>query len=321
MRISVIAVAVIIGLSSPPDAAGQTSDTLFEAGKAPETGSLFIRTDSGRPVSPAGLDPVLAQSSVIARLEAGEPARFLGVSIESGAMSMVLLGASADMVYAACLKGSIRAGDVAAQPGQLILWRPGGGAAPESHDFDMRRYLASSSIRFNADIQAELDETVRAQDEQLYWGALQRTTTNVQSLSPPIAEQMRRDYLRRPAVIQLRLKNSTIGGLARGVAETFATALAGGDSTTIADLLNPALFAQEGKGLAGGDWKRMRRGFAARLADLKWSAGIEPASVRETDNAGIWRVRSGSVDYLITLGAYDGMTFVNSVKPVAGEES
>lgn len=319
MRISVIALAVVIGLASPLDAAGQSSDTLFEAGKSPEAGSLFIRTDSGQPVSPAGLDPVLSQSSVIARLEAGELARFLGVSVESGAISMVLLGASADMVYAACLKGSIRAGDAAAKPGQLILWRPGG-AAPESHDFDMRRYLASSSIRFNPDIQAELDETVRAQDEQLYWGSLQRTTTNVQSLSAPITEQMRRDYLRRPAVIQLRLKNSTIGGLAKGVAETFATALASGDSTTIADLLNPILFAQENKGLAGGDWKRMRRGFAARLADLKWSSNIEPASVQETDNAGVWRVRSGSTDYLITLGAYDGMTFVNSVKPITGDQ-
>lgn len=319
MRISVIALAVSIGLFSPLDAAGQSSDTLFEAGKAPETGSLFIRTDSGRPVSPAGLDPVLAQSSVMARLSAGEPARFLGVAFESGPKSMVLLGATSDTVYAACLKGSIRAGDAVAEPGQLILWRPGGDG-PESHDFDMRRYLASSSIRFNPDIQAELDEIVSAQDEQMYWGALQRTTTNVQSLSPPIAEQMRRDYLRRPAVIQLRLKNNTIGGLARGVAETFATALASGDSTTIADLLNPALFAQADKGLAGGDWKRMRRGFAARLADLKWSASIEPASIQATDNAGVWRVRSGSIDYLITLGAYDGMTFVNSVKPITGDQ-
>ncbi|MCH7555618.1 MAG: hypothetical protein IIC08_06480 [Proteobacteria bacterium] len=225
MRIFVIVFAVITGFSNSHFAVGQSSDTLFEAEKSPGFVTLFIRTDSGQPVPPAMLDPALSESSVIGRLAGGETARFLGVTVESSTDSMVLLGASADVVYAACLKGSIQAGDAVANPGQLIMWQPGV-AAPVSYDFDMRRYLASSSLRFNPDIQAELEQTVSDQEEQMFWGALQRTSTNVQSLSSPITEQMRREYLRRPAVIRLRLKNSTIGGLARGVAETFAAALA-----------------------------------------------------------------------------------------------
>ena len=319
MRIFVIVFAVITGFSNSHFAVGQSSDTLFEAEKSPGFVTLFIRTDSGQPVPPAMLDPALSESSVIGRLAGGETARFLGVTVESSTDSMVLLGASADVVYAACLKGSIQAGNAVANPGQLIMWQPGA-AAPVSYDFDMRRYLASSSLRFNPDIQAELEQTVSDQEEQMFWGALQRTSTNVQSLSSPITEQMRREYLRRPAVMRLRLKSTTSGALARGVAETFAAALAGGDRTTLADLLNPALFSPQDEGWASGDWKRIRRDFAGRLADWKWSASIEPASVRATDNVGVWQVNGGSTDYLITLGGFDGMTFVNSVKPITGDK-
>lgn len=319
MRVLLIAFAVLIGFVNPPIAAGQSSDPLFEAGKAPETGTLFISTDSGQPVSRSALDAALSESSVIGRLASGEAARFLGLSIESGTDSMVLLGASADVVYAACLKGSIHSAGIVAKAGQLIMWQPGI-AAPVIYDFDMRRYLSSSSLRFNPEIQAELEKTVSDQEEQMYWGALQRTSTNVQSLSSPITEQMRRDYLRRPAIMRLRLKSTTHGALARGVAETFAAALASGDKTTIADLLNPGLFSPKGEGQASGDWKRFRRAFAERLAGWKWSSDIDPASLKATDNVGVWQVTGGSTDYLITLDGYDGMTFVTSVKPATGDK-
>jgi len=292
--------------------------TDLSAEDLPNHTSLFVSTDNGHVVSPVALDAALSRSSVIGRLAPGEAAQFLGVSVESSSDSMVLLGASADLVYAACLKGSIHAGGIEAGPGQLILWQPGG-EAPESLDFDMRRYLASSSLRFNETLQEEFDLTAQAQEQQMFWGLLQPTNTNVQSLSAPVMEQMRREYLRRPAIIQLRLKNQTADALARGVAETFVAALANGDITTITDLLNPTLFVAEGKDLAASNWRRVRKVFATGLVGQQWSAEIEPASIEATDDIAVWQVKGGSTDYLISLGGFDGMTFVNSVRPAPGQ--
>jgi len=43
------------------------------------------------------------------------------------------------------------------------------------------------------------------------------------------------------------------------------------------------------------------------------------ASIEATDDIAVWQVKGGSTDYLISLGGFDGMTFVNSVRPAPGQ--
>ena len=86
MRISVLALIAIIAFANP----------LFAAEHSPEP--LFVSTESGQQVPSAALDAALSGSSVIGRLAPGDTAHFLGVAVESGSDSMVLLGASSDLV-------------------------------------------------------------------------------------------------------------------------------------------------------------------------------------------------------------------------------
>ena len=88
------------------------------------------------------------------------------------------------------------------------------------------------------------------------WGVLARGTVNLQSLTAPLLEPTRRAYLRRPAIIGLRLKHKTMGALAGAIAQTFVEALVEGDGGTIADLLNPSLFVPKGffAGTRVGNW-------------------------------------------------------------------
>ncbi len=278
----------------------------------------LVRTDTGRNVAADALDRTLGRSGVFARLEAGESLSFLGLSLTSAADSAVFVSASADFVFAACLEGEIRVGEAEAGPGKLILWQPGG-AAPQSFNFDVKRFLATTSISLDAGLQSSLDALVARQKRLMFWGVLQPVNLNVQAVRAPVIEPARRAYLRRPAVIQLRLRHRTMGELARGVAAKFVGALRDGDAETVADLLDPTLFVAKGAGIASGSWQSVRRAFAARLAGQNWRARLAAdAALQATGNAGVWYAAGSPTGFAVTLAAFDGMLFVRSVKPAVG---
>jgi len=200
----------------------------------------------------------------------------------------------------------------------LILWQPGG-AAPESFDFDVKRFLSTTSIGLDAALQTSLDALVVRQKKLMYWGALQPVNLNIQSLKAPVIETARRSYLRRPTVIQLRLRHRALSELARGAAAKFVGALRKGDVETVADLLDPTLFVAKGGSVATGNWNSVRRAFAARLAGQPWRARLTADKpLQATRNLGEWYAAGSPTGFAVTLGIFDGMAFVRSVKPAAG---
>ena len=307
MRVG-IAVLVLFGLWL----VGQPASGDSAGGSAP----TLVRADRSTAIAPDQLEGALAETSVLARLPAEASVQMFGVSVRSVGDSTVVLGASADFVHAACLRGSIQSNGVSAGPGVLILWRPDSDQ-PERFDFDIARFLATSSLTFSPDLQNALGQLAERQRRLIFWGALARTNKNAQSLVSPALEPTRRAYLRRPAVIRLRLEHQDTSALARATTQEFVAALAAGDAETVADLLNPALFVTEDAGMGSNEWQRLRRAFADDLVRQPWRTRLSAGEVEATDDPGLWYVRAAPSGFVITISTFDAMTFVAAVAETA----
>ena len=87
---------------------------------------------------------------MLARLQAGGSLGFYGASLTAESKSAVFLGASADMLFVACLSGNIATDRLNATPGQMLVWALGA-PEPEKLSFDVARFLASTTLSLESD--------------------------------------------------------------------------------------------------------------------------------------------------------------------------
>jgi len=307
----IIPFAAVFVLFCPLKAPADNLDQPLVSSGEPQ---IFLK-NSKKPISLEQIESAITKSSLIARLKPGQSISLFDTSFNGRVASLVFLNASSDLLVAACLEGEIHAGNAIAGPGQLLIWSPGNGE-PQASDFDIGRFLATTTLLIEPDLQQTLDELSKRQERLIFWGVLERSNVNAQALKPPSTEQTRRSYLRREIIIRLRLKYPTVEELAGGVARAFVRALRERDAETVADLLNPALFVPKGSGLASGDWEQLRLAFAGRLIRQPWGERIGMAEADSSPRPDVWLVAGPVNTFAITLNTFDGMIFVNGVKPV-----
>ena len=251
-----------------------------------------------------------------ARLKPGHKISFFGKSLRAEGEAAVLITVSADLLTVACLQGRIESGKSAAKAGEMTVWQPGA-AEPQTFDFEVKRLIATMTVPLDTALQSELDALAAKQERMIFWGALQRSTLNTQAIGAPRSEPLRRTYLRKPAIIRLRLKHKTVDDLARGVAEAFVAALAEKDVDTVANLLDPRLFAQDAQARAGGIAAvlRLRRAFAQRLASQNWRSRLAGSQrITATDSNAVWYVAGKPVGLTVILAGFDRFPFVSAIK-------
>ena len=287
---------------------------LCMAYNGPAGAAQFLRSDNGQPVSAAAIDDVLTTGGIIAHLDAGERAAFYGFEIQAQQDSTVYVSVSSEFISAACLRGAFTAEgsrDIAAE-GKVYVHAYGGNET-NLYDFDIERFLGSSSFVVGPDIRAGLAEAMSKQGRKKFWGTLQVSNSNSQAPVAPHIEAVRRDYLLLPEIVKIRQEaHGDPEKMARLSAERFIEALSRRDRETTASLLHPALFS---KGRTPDEWITLREAFAKDMAASTLAAKVRNAVVNDGSlEAGYVVSLKNGEQYQLNIEAMDAMTFVKSIR-------
>ena len=272
------------------------------------------RTDNGAPVAPEALNAAVTRGGILVRLDAGDSVAVHRLNLRASMPAVAYVAASSEYVVAAVLAGEVASDGLAAGPGQALVQRIGRGGV-ERYAFDVDRFLASSSLLVDPDLQAALEEARTRQANRIWWGLLEPTGFNAQSPVLPAVEAARRDYLLRPAVIGVRQDaRGDRTAMARFTAERFVAAVAARDEATARDLLSPSLFFEGGRGQT--EWLTLRAAFARELVNGELGRRLHGAQVEQGDlgNGFLVRAADGGA-FRLTEAAFDDMVFVTSLRP------
>ncbi len=306
-----VIVCAVTVLGAPREVAAQPLQTSAES-----SGQIaqLLRTENNEPVAVEALEKAMVEGGILAYVTAGESLGFFGVSVTAKRDSTLFLGVSAELLFAASLRGRVASNGVEIEPGQVFTWAMGA-VKPDKYRFDVARFLASTNVRLDTALAESLGILVKKQEKLVFWGVLERINLNAQATSPPPVEAVRRAYLLKPPVIRLRRGHADAAALSRAVAETFIQALAESDSTTVESLLDPQMFVPKGGGLASSDWQGLRDRFARRFTGNQWQKQLSGWKINADERADRWRIVTDSMDYILKLRAFDGMIFVSGLEP------
>ncbi len=283
-------------------------------------GMTFKRTDDQREIAYKDVEDTLPTSSVVAKLAAQKELGFFGAQVTAAADSTVFLSLSSEYLMAACLVGAISAGSVSAGPGQVVVWRATSGT-PAAFDFDVDRFLATTSLAIDPKTRSALERVSKAQKRLVFWGLLQPGAVNVRSPVAPDLERVRRGYLLAPTVIRLRREaGGDTAKLARLVAKRFLTGIVDGEPLEpVKSLLSPNLFQAPGQALEIESWRMLRGEFAAALARDRLPRVLAGFTIEASDDDMQWLVRTPQETYGLRLEQIDDMVFIEALEPI--EES
>ncbi len=278
-------------------------------------GMSFKRTDDQREIAYEDLEDVLPTSSVVAKLAAQKEISFFDVQVTAAADSTVFLSLSSEYLMAACLEGAISAGPVSAGPGQVVVWRASS-RAPATFDFDVDRFLATTSLAIDPKTRSALESVSQAQKRLLFWGLLQPGTVNARSPVSPVVERVRRGYLLAPTVIRLRREaGEDTAKLARLVARRFLTSIVKRELEPVESLLSPNLFQGRDQALDPESWRMLRSEFAAALIRDRLPQVLAGFTIEATGDGMQWLVRTPKETYRLRLEQVDDMLFVEALEP------
>lgn len=281
---------------------------------APAFAAQFVRSDNGAPVAYDTIEHSLTTGGVIANLSAGESAEFYGFKIHAQQDSVIYLSVSSEFVSAACLGGAFTAqgSDEVAGKGKVYVHAYGGNKT-NLYDFDIERFLGSSSLAIAPEIRAGLNEAMYDQSRKKFWGLLQVSNTNSQAAVTPHVEAVRRDYLLQPEIVRIRKEaDGDTEKMARLSAERFVQALSARNSQATASLLHPSLFS---KGRAPDEWIGLRLNFAQDMAGSSLASKMKNAVVGEgsVEDGYIVSLKNGE-QYQLKTEPMDAMVFVKSIR-------
>ncbi len=284
-------------------------------------GVTFKRTDDQREIAYEDLEDVLPTSSVVAKLAAQKEMGFFDVRVTAAADSTVFLSLSSEYLMAACLEGAISAGPVSAGPGQVVVWRATSGA-PATFDFDVDRFLATTSLAIDPKTRSALERVSQAQKRLMFWGLLQPGSVNVRSPVSPVVEGMRRAYLLAPTVIHLRREaGEDTAKLARLVAQRFLTGIVEREPEPVESLLSPNLFQGRDQALDPESWRMLRSEFAAALIRDRLPQLLAGFMIEASGEEMRWLVRTPRETYRLRLEQLDDMVFVEALEPHGKEKT
>lgn len=264
-------------------------------------GVTLLRSDSGKPVAAKNLGRSVLDSGIVARLPEGASLTLFDISLTAREPSAVMLSASSEFLTAAVLTGSIASGSQQANAGQLLTW-PMDSKEPQRFSYDLGRLLASSSPAIDAQLRADMEPVLQAQQRAIFWGKLQPAGANVRAPMSPALESLRREYLFTPAAIEARRAGGgDQAAVSREVAEQFVAALARRDSVTVADLLDPSLFQKNGT----EGWMEKRDLFAKNLTSGNLPARLKQSKLEAKGDLQ-WDVRAGKKTYLLEQSGKSG---------------
>lgn len=275
----------------------------------------FMRSDSGAPIEFEQVESVLSQGGVIANLAAGEDLEIYGFEMHAERDSTIYLSASSEFISAACLDGAFTAeGDSdTARPGEVYVHAYSGDVT-SAYEFDVERFLGSSSLSIDPEIRANLANAMSSQKRKKFWGFLEASNTNAQAPVPPTMEAQRRDYLLSPEIINIR--KEAIGdaeSMARLSAERFVSAMANHEDKAVASLLHPAMFNKKGR--APVEWLTLRQKFAYELANSNLAGKMQTARVEDGSMEDGFQISLENGErYHLQTEPMDAMVFVKSIQ-------
>lgn len=284
------------------------------AQSVPAFAAQFVRSDNGVSINYDNVEHSLTMGGVLANLSAGESVEFYGFKIHAQQDSVIYLSVSSEFVSAACLGGAFTAqgSDEVAGKGKVYVHAYGGNKT-NLYDFDIERFLGSSSLTIDSEIRAGLNETMHDQSRKKFWGLLQVSNTNSQAAVTPHVEAVRRDYLLQPEVVHIRKEaDGDTEKMSRLSAERFVQALSSRNGQATASLLHPALFS---KGRTPDEWIGLRLNFAKDMTGSALAPKMKNAVIGEgsLEKGYVVSLKNGE-QYQLKTESMDAMVFVKSIR-------
>lgn len=218
---------------------------------------------------------------------------------------------SSEYFGVAVLSGRVEADKARAGPGDILV-TPIEQVRTRRYIFDAAALARSLDTAQLARVDKALDTIASLQKRQRFFGRLEQVGVNLRAPGTGLIESFRSVYMAEPAIVDIRRRAKGDAEQRRWLtAETFATALAAGDTKTVAALLDPKPFTDVS--IDPQVWQSARTEFAARIIDNggKAGAGMQPVALSDP--------LAYSLDGKFTLRLVDRdrATFVAALEPVS----
>ncbi len=247
----------------------------------------------------------------------GATVQINGTSYSSTSGATIHPALSSEFASVSVLAGDIRTGNQTAHAGEVLV-TPIESGLTERFLFDAAKLARTLSPDMAEAALPLLEPIIARQKRQRFWGRLETVGVNVQAPAPVPAEDIRRAYLSDPVVVELRrFGGGNLAKLTQATALRFVGALAAGDATIIAALIDPKPFTDGN--LDSNAWRSARQNFANRLAaDQRLVSALGGATTVPGPVAAIWLVgpEGAAPTHRLTLTARDRAVFVSSLEAV-----
>ena len=275
----------------------------------------LLRTETSASTDASSISAALSRGTVIARLDPGETLSLMAGEISALEPTTLYLAASSEFMSVAVLRGSVTLSGETGRAGDVFV-RSIAGSRLERFAFDTGAFRAAtppSALR-GEDI-ASLDALQVEQARRIFWGGLERTGFDAQAPSgDPMMEAVRRDYLLRPAVMDVRaVAQGDPDVLGREAAGRFVSGLAARDAVTVEALLSPTLFTDGDRRQT--EWLDDRSAFARDLVAGGMPATLSGAVIGEGGLSEGYAVDVNGAPWRVRLQPLDSMVFVTALEP------
>jgi hypothetical protein len=260
----------------------------------------------------AGQEPTRFERQLL-RLQPGEATTLFGGTYRAVGPTIALVSPSSELATVAVISGGLTQGKAMARAGQALVTAIDTGK-PRTFGFDAARLAATMPPQWTAETASPLRQLVATQRRARFWEFVEPAGLNASAPISPQVEAVRQSYLSNASILALRqAAKGKFKALAGLTATRFAEALAAGDETTVADLIDPKPFTDTGA--EAGDWQSARLAFARTLTgDAALQAAMATAPVAAQ---GIPDAFDTGTSFRIQLVARDRAMFVVAVEPLS----
>lgn len=226
-----------------------------------------------------------------------------------------VFGQSSDSAYILVADGQVNAGGAQAKPGDVLVLMPYGGNTLVQR-YAARQFLDSwpeQAVSSNPDIYRQFQKVSKKQKWGVFFGRLEATAFNVAAPGSTSQELARRSVIGDDAVQKIRFSGvAAPEAIEREVVADFVKALAVGDASTVASLMDPTPFgASDLRGGADGARMLMAKQL---IASQDWRRQLGTAVAEPIVSAGKWKVANGARTTLLGLRPIGDFTYVQTIE-------
>lgn len=240
--------------------------------------------------------------------------KIAGHSINFSGFSGVF-GQSSDSAYILVADGQANSGGAKAKAGDVLVLMPYGGETLVQK-YAARQFLDSwpeQAVSSNPDIYGQFQKVSKKQKWGVFFGRLEATAFNVVAPGSSSQELARRSVIGDDAVQSIRFSGvAAPEAIERGVVAEFIKALAAGDASTVASLMDPSPFgASDLRGGADGARMLMAKQL---IASQDWRRQLGTAVAEPIVSAGKWKVANGTRTTVLGLRPIGDFTYVQTIE-------